>query len=144
MNQNNGTSPTRRIYPLDHADLSQEQLAVVFAMTSRRPEAFDAIAAEVGVEKAAQFHERWVLNYGHASVAEHAVIHMAVEIYLDWPAIRWRTTDWLHTLRSLAGIKSWIVTRSLSLKDWPIQSIQRLTAAFAKSCLIHIQIWFRR
>ena len=64
---------------MDHADLSQEQLAVVFAMTSRRPEAFDAIAAEVGVEKAAQFHERWVLNYGHASVAEHAVIHMAVE-----------------------------------------------------------------
>ena len=79
MKQSNETSPTRRIYPLDHADLSQEQLAVVFAMTSRRPEAFDVIAAEVGVEKAAQFHERWVLNYGHASVAEHAIIHMAVE-----------------------------------------------------------------
>lgn len=69
----------RRIYPLDHTELSQEQLAVVFAMTSRRPEAFDAIAEEVGVEKAAQFHERWVLNYGHASVAEHAIVHMAVE-----------------------------------------------------------------
>ena len=31
---------------MDHADLSQEQLAVVFAMTSRRPEAFDATEHE--------------------------------------------------------------------------------------------------
>ena len=29
--------------------------------------------------KAADFHERWVLDYGHASVAEHAVLHLAVE-----------------------------------------------------------------
>ncbi len=48
-------------------------------MTSRRPEPFDEIAREVSEEKAAQFHERWVLNYGHASVAEHAILHMAVE-----------------------------------------------------------------
>ena len=33
----------RRIYPLDPRELSQEELAVVFAMTSRRPEAFDEI-----------------------------------------------------------------------------------------------------
>ena len=30
-------------------------------------------------EKAADFHERWVLGYGHSSVAEHAVVHLAVE-----------------------------------------------------------------
>jgi thymidylate synthase ThyX len=30
-------------------------------------------------EKARQFHEKWVVGYGHASVAEHAVIHLAVE-----------------------------------------------------------------
>ena len=69
----------RRIYPLSPQDLTEEQLAVVFAMTSRRPEPFDEIAHQVSQAKAADFHERWVLGYGHASVAEHAVIHMAVE-----------------------------------------------------------------
>ena len=69
----------RRVYPLSLRDLTEEQLAVVFAMTSRRPEAFDEIAKLVSQEKAADFHERWVLGYGHASVAEHAIIHMAVE-----------------------------------------------------------------
>ncbi|MCE2463689.1 MAG: FAD-dependent thymidylate synthase [Dehalococcoidia bacterium] len=69
----------RRIYPLSPRELTEEQLAVVFAMTSRRPEPFDEIANQVSREKAADFHERWVLGYGHASVAEHAVIHMAVE-----------------------------------------------------------------
>ena len=68
-----------RIYPLSPKDLTEEQLAVTFAMTSRRPEPFDEIATMVSQEKAADFHERWVLGYGHASVAEHAVIHMALE-----------------------------------------------------------------
>jgi thymidylate synthase ThyX len=69
----------RRVYPLDAHDLSEEQIAVAFAMTSRRPEPFDEIARQVSREKAAEFHERWVLGYGHASVAEHAVVHLAVE-----------------------------------------------------------------
>jgi thymidylate synthase ThyX len=30
-------------------------------------------------EKAKEFHEKWVVGYGHASVAEHAVAHLAVE-----------------------------------------------------------------
>jgi thymidylate synthase ThyX len=68
-----------RIYPLDPRSLTEEQIAVTFAMTSRSPEPFDRIAQVVSEEKAADFHERWVLNYGHASVAEHAIIHMAVE-----------------------------------------------------------------
>jgi thymidylate synthase ThyX len=29
--------------------------------------------------KARQFHEKWVVGYGHASVAEHAVVHLAIE-----------------------------------------------------------------
>jgi len=70
---------SRRIYPLDPRELTEEQLAVVFAMTSRNPKPFDEIAKVVTAEKAADFHERWVLNYGHASVAEHAILHMAVE-----------------------------------------------------------------
>jgi thymidylate synthase ThyX len=69
----------RRVYPLDAHELSEEQIAVAFAMTSRRPEPFDEIARQVSQEKAAEFHERWVLGYGHASVAEHAVVHLAVE-----------------------------------------------------------------
>ena len=72
------TNP-RRVYPLDAHDLTEEQIAVAFAMTSRRPEPFDEIAAQVSQEKAADFHERWVLGYGHASVAEHAVVHLAAE-----------------------------------------------------------------
>ena len=73
------TANVRRVYPLDAHDLTEEQIAVVFAMTSRRPEAFDEIAQQVSQEKAADFHERWVLGYGHASVAEHAVVHLAAE-----------------------------------------------------------------
>ena len=69
----------RRVYPLDARMLTEEQIAVAFAMTSRRPEAFDEIARQVSEETAADFHERWVLGYGHSSVAEHAVVHLAVE-----------------------------------------------------------------
>ena len=75
----NGQAFPRRVYPLDARSLSEEQIAVAFAMTSRRPEPFDEIARQVSEERAADFHERWVLGYGHASVAEHAVVHLAVE-----------------------------------------------------------------
>ncbi len=30
-------------------------------------------------QKAREFHEKWVVGYGHSSVAEHAVIHLALE-----------------------------------------------------------------
>jgi len=33
----------------------------------------------LATEKARAFHEKWVVGYGHASVAEHAVIHLALE-----------------------------------------------------------------
>ena len=79
MSDGEAPSYPRRVYPLSPKELTEEQLAVVFAMTSRRPEPFDEIAHQVSQEKAADFHERWVLGYGHASVAEHAIIHMAVE-----------------------------------------------------------------
>ena len=69
----------RRIYPLSPRDLTEEQIAVAFAMTSRSPEPFDEIAAQVSAERAADFNERWVVGYGHASVAEHAIVHLAVE-----------------------------------------------------------------
>lgn len=79
MNEPPAAKYPRRVYPLDARSLTEEQIAVAFAMTSRRPEPFDEIAQQVSREKAADFHERWVLGYGHASVAEHAVVHLAVE-----------------------------------------------------------------
>ena len=69
----------RRIYPLSPRDLTEEQIAVTFAMTSRSPEPFDEIAQRVTEESAASFNERWVVGYGHASVAEHGILHLAVE-----------------------------------------------------------------
>src|SRR5574338_1642143 len=71
--------PEREIYLLSPRQLSPETIAVAFAKTSRSPESFRAIAAELSEEKSAQFHEKWVVGYGHASVAEHAVLHIAVE-----------------------------------------------------------------
>ncbi len=67
-----------RVYPLDPA-MTQEQMAVTFAMTSRSPDTFSEIAQRVTADSSAEFNERWVLGYGHSSVAEHAVLHLAVE-----------------------------------------------------------------
>jgi thymidylate synthase ThyX len=72
-------TPERQIYLLDPKTLSPETIAVTFAKTSRSPESFREIAAGLTDEKSAQFHERWVVGYGHASVAEHAVLHVAIE-----------------------------------------------------------------
>lgn len=69
--------PTRRIYLMK--DLPPEVIAVAFAKTSRSPEPFDQIATELNEAKSSQFHEKWVVGYGHASVAEHAILSLAVE-----------------------------------------------------------------
>jgi thymidylate synthase ThyX len=71
--------PKRDIYLLSPRSLSPETIAVAFAKTSRAPESFREIAAELSDEQSAKFHEKWVVGYGHASVAEHAVLHMAFE-----------------------------------------------------------------
>jgi thymidylate synthase ThyX len=71
--------PKREVYLLSPKALSPETIAVAFAKTSRAPESFREIAAELTDEKSAQFHEKWVVGYGHASVAEHAVLHIALE-----------------------------------------------------------------
>jgi len=69
----------REIYLLSPRALSPETIAVAFAKTSRSPESFRQIASELSDEKSAKFHEKWVVGYGHASVAEHAVLHIAFE-----------------------------------------------------------------
>lgn len=72
-------SPERKIYLLDPQHIPPETIAVTFAKTSRSPLSFREIAAELTDEKSSEFHEKWVVGYGHASVAEHAVLHIAVE-----------------------------------------------------------------
>src|SRR3972149_11911131 len=69
----------RRVYLLSPRNLSPETIAVTFAKTSRSPLSFREIAEELTDAKSAAFHEKWVVGYGHASVAEHAVLHLAFE-----------------------------------------------------------------
>jgi thymidylate synthase ThyX len=69
----------RQIYLLNPRDLSPETIAVTFAKTSRSPQSFREIADELTDARSAEFHEKWVVGYGHASVAEHAVVHLACE-----------------------------------------------------------------
>lgn len=68
----------RRIYALPN-NLMPEVKAVTFAKCSRSPEPFDKIAQELTEEKSAEFHDKWVVGFGHSSIAEHAVISLAVE-----------------------------------------------------------------
>lgn len=65
------------VYSLDY--LKPEVVAVAFAKCSRSPESFKKIAEELTDEKSADFHEKWVVGYGHSSVAEHATLHLAME-----------------------------------------------------------------
>jgi thymidylate synthase ThyX len=84
-------------------NLPPEVIAVLFAYVSRSPASFrenllklikskeldiEALAgtfSEKGIDygeakrKAKEFHERWVVGYGHSSIAEHAVASIAIE-----------------------------------------------------------------
>ena len=73
----------RDIYTV--SNIPEEVIAVIFAYVSRSPKGFrDNIMTVIqeeqhGQERASKFHEKWVLNYGHASVAEHAAVHVGIE-----------------------------------------------------------------
>lgn len=73
----------RDIYTV--SNIPEEVIAVIFAYVSRSPKSFrDNIMTviqeeQLGQERASKFHEKWVLNYGHASVAEHAAVHIGIE-----------------------------------------------------------------
>ncbi len=72
-------SRSRQIYLLNPKDLTPETIAVTFAKTSRLPQTFMEIADGLTDASSSEFHEKWVVGYGHASVAEHAVLHIAFE-----------------------------------------------------------------
>jgi len=82
--------------------LPQEVIAVLFAFTSRSPKSIrdnlaeliaagdldladstprshDDSALRAANEKARQFHSKWVIGYGHSSVAEHATLPYGIE-----------------------------------------------------------------
>ena len=69
----------RQVYLLNPKELSPETIAVTFAKTSRSPQSFREIAAELTDKASSEFNEKWVVGYGHSSVAEHAVLHIAIE-----------------------------------------------------------------
>jgi thymidylate synthase ThyX len=67
----------RKIYLIK--DLPEETIAVCFARCSRCSDDFATIASQLDEDQSRRFHERWVIGYGHSSVAEHAVAHVAFE-----------------------------------------------------------------
>jgi thymidylate synthase ThyX len=95
------TNVDRPIFAL--RNLPEEVVAVLFAYYSRSREslrrnllklilekdldlgerlqwaAADRDGLALARQKAKEFHEKWVVGYGHASVAEHAVAHLAIE-----------------------------------------------------------------
>jgi thymidylate synthase ThyX len=95
------TNVDRPIYALKN--LPEEVVAVLFAYYSRsreslrrnllrlmqeqdldlearlRASSLEESELAEAKDKARQFHEKWVVGYGHASVAEHAVVHLAIE-----------------------------------------------------------------
>lgn len=93
------TDPNGDVYAIH--SLPEEVIAVIFAYVSRSPHSFrdnlldliqarslDMSQALAGApsaghsearERARRFHEKWVVGYGHNSVAEHAVAHLGVE-----------------------------------------------------------------
>jgi len=85
------SAAARRVYWLNHIRAKREdgtmvelkptpeQLAVAIAKCSRSSTPFDQNVDDVSLEKAAEFHDKWVVGYGHASVAEHAVASVAFQ-----------------------------------------------------------------
>jgi thymidylate synthase ThyX len=92
------TNTNRNVFAL--RNLPEEVAAVLFAYYSRSPDTLrenlrklidggdielskaasdNAIPMAQAQEKARAFHEKWVVGYGHGSVAEHAIIKLAVE-----------------------------------------------------------------
>jgi thymidylate synthase ThyX len=71
------TQSTRDIFAI--VGLPPEVLAVAMAKYSRSKESIKTTIDELTEEKSAEFHEKWVIGYGDASVADMAMIAVALE-----------------------------------------------------------------
>src|ERR1035437_374987 len=70
----------RSVYSLSKEfDITPEEVAVAMAKTSRSPLSFRENAGEISAEKAAKFHDKYVMAYNHASVAELATVDVCLE-----------------------------------------------------------------
>ena len=85
----------KNIYTI--SNLPEEVIAVIFAYVSRSPLSFrenlrkllksndldltkyTTNNSTLFSKKASEFHEKWVVKYGHNSVAEHAIAHVGIE-----------------------------------------------------------------
>jgi thymidylate synthase ThyX len=64
---------------IQEKDLDLEERLQSSASSGESWAAKDQDDLSLARQKAKEFHEKWVVGYGHASVAEHAVAHLAVE-----------------------------------------------------------------
>ncbi len=70
-------SNKRRVYVL--SGKSEEDIAMAMAVTSRSPMPFDDILKGVDKDRSSKFLERFYITYGHGSIADTAIIHIAME-----------------------------------------------------------------
>src|SRR5574341_2326260 len=64
---------------IQEKDLDLEERLQTSASSVESWAATDRDELALARQKAKEFHEKWVVGYGHASVAEHAVAHLAIE-----------------------------------------------------------------
>ena len=57
----------------------EEVMAHAFAKTSRSADSVQDMIASLTEEQSDNFHAKWVLKFGHSSIAEHVQLHLAVE-----------------------------------------------------------------
>lgn len=67
----------RRVYTL--SGKSEESIAMAMAVTSRSPLPFDEILSGIDEDKSSKFLEKFYITYGHGSIADSAVVHIAME-----------------------------------------------------------------
>lgn len=66
-----------KIYQLN--GYPEEVISHAFSKTSRSNNRFIDMVKQLDQNKSTKFHEKWTLKYGHSSVAEHSIIHIAIE-----------------------------------------------------------------
>jgi thymidylate synthase ThyX len=109
--------PPREIYLLSPRQLSPETIAVTFAKTSRSPQSFREIAAELSDQKSAEFHEKWVVGYGHACYDDQTEI-LTDQGWRCWPQLahEWRAGNGgfrLATLNPTTGYLEYLSPLSI-------------------------------
>ena len=67
----------RRVYVL--SGKTEEDIAMAMAVTSRSPLPFDEILKGIDKDRSSKFLEKFYISYGHGSIADTAMVHIAME-----------------------------------------------------------------